>query len=678
LEAIELERGGGGGSGPRRIPYEPALDGLRGAAVLVVVLYHLNVAGHDIPFSAGGYLGVDAFFVLSGFLITSLLLVEWRDTGRINLKDFWSRRARRLLPALFLVVGVMVIYAAFFAQPTELYPIRDDGIATLFYFTNWHFIVNDISYFDQFLVPSPFQHMWSLAIEEQWYLFWPLALIAMLKVRKSLNAVLWFTGVLCVASVVWMAVSYDADNPSRVYFGTDTRAQSLLVGAFLACALLKGINVRDWTARHIVPAVGAVGLAVLVMCWGLAPDDAAWIYTGGFLLLSVSLAAVILAAGQPEGNVVRSTLSWEPLRRLGLISYGVYLWHWPIFVILRPQLIEDEIGVRPTGFVLLVLRVGVTLAVATASYLLVERPIRYGALRDRFRFSPVLIPLTAVGLLVLMFASTRGAVSPFDLVAAESPDARAIPTLEQLEEDLDPETRPAPDAEAAPPSAIKALIVGDSVANSMAEGFGRQLQKEEQVLAWNQTVLFCELADGPRQDKGEEIERSSTCEDWEQRWTDNVVEFQPDVAVLSIGAWEVFDRKIDGEWLKFGTAEFDEYLLGELDRAIEVLSSEGATVVLLTAPQFERQDTISAGEWTMNERWRTDHLNELFEQAVADNGEQAELVELGEFLCPAADTCSQRLETGEPIRYDGLHFSEEGAEVVARWLIPQLRDIAAS
>lgn len=671
---LEVERAPARPAERRRIPYEPALDGLRGAAVLAVVLYHLDVAGHDLPFARGGYLGVDAFFVLSGFLITSLLVVEWNETGRIDLKAFWSRRARRLLPALFLVLAAVVAYAALFAQPTELGTIRDDGLATLFYVANWHFILNDVSYFDQFLVPSPMGHMWSLAIEEQWYVVWPLAVIAVLKWKRSLTALFWVTAALCAASAVWMAVSYDADDPSRVYFGTHTRAQSLLVGALLAIALLRGIDVRDWTARHVVPAVALVAGAGLLYAWAVTDDSSGWIYTGGFLLLSTSLAAVILAAVQPDGNLVRRGLSWEPLRRLGLISYGVYLWHWPVFVVVRPDLLERELGWRPTGAVLLALRVGLTLAIATLSYVLVEQPIRSGALRDRFRFSPALIPVTAAILLVLMFTSTRGAVSPFDLVAAENIENRPIPTEEDLAEDLDPSTRPAPD-DGARPGAIKALVVGDSVANSMAEGFTRDLQADEGVLVWNQTVLFCELAEGPRQDNGREVEASSTCDDWRSMWADSVAEFDPDVVVFSVGAWEVFDRKIDGEWMVYGTPEFDEYLLDIFADAIDVLSAEGATVAVLTVPQFERQDTISAGEWTMNEEWRTDHLNELFAEAVEASGGRAELIDLGGFLCPSGGPCLQRLDSGEPIRFDGLHFSKEGAERVARWLAPELRSL---
>jgi peptidoglycan/LPS O-acetylase OafA/YrhL/lysophospholipase L1-like esterase len=661
---------------PLRIPHEPALDGLRGMAVLAVVLYHLDRAGHTLPWAAGGFLGVDAFFVLSGFLITSLLLVEWLDSGTIRLREFWSRRARRLLPALFLVLLVVVLYAALVAQPTELQSLRWDGISTLFYVANWRFIADKASYFDAFITESPLTHMWSLAIEEQWYLFWPLVLLAILKWKRSLKWVIGLCVTLALASAAWMAVLHQpGTDPSRVYFGTDTRAQSLLVGAILAAVLIRGLNVRERTARYVVPTLGVLaGLGVLVG-WALVPDKAEWIYRGGFLIFAIGVAVVILAAVQPEGNPVRTFLSLRLLRWLGLISYGVYLWHWPIFVMVRPATLQDHLGVRPTGAALLVIRVALTLGISIASYFLIERPIRTGWLKDRIRFSPALVPAMAVILLFLMLAATRGAFDPYTLVASKEPQDRPLPTLEDLQHDLDPETRPAPDStdEA---SFDRVLIVGDSVANTMAEGFTRERQQNSHLLVWNQTVLFCQLLNGPRWENGEWVDEENTCDDWEKNWHKAVDEFDPDVVVLAVGAWEIFDREVDGERFLFGTDEFDQLFLTTLTDAIDTLSSDGATVVLLTTPRFERQDDVSASVWTQNDRWRTDHLNDLFKEAAEQRPNQVELVDLGGFVCPDPDVCIQRLDDGSPVRFDGLHFSEEGAQVVADWLTPRLQDAA--
>ena len=205
-------------------------------AVAAVLLYH-----GDISWARGGYLGVDAFFVLSGFLITSLLLAEWRGDGRIALSAFWARRARRLLPALFLVLAAVAAYGAVIAAPAELAHLRSDGLSALGYVANWGQIFSHQSYFESFAAPSPLRHTWSLAIEEQFYLVWPLLVAGVLRCRRgsirSLGAV---TGALLAASAVWMIVLYKPGvDPTRVYYGTDTRAQSLLMGALLAILLTR-------------------------------------------------------------------------------------------------------------------------------------------------------------------------------------------------------------------------------------------------------------------------------------------------------------------------------------------------------------------------------------------------------------------------------------------------------
>jgi peptidoglycan/LPS O-acetylase OafA/YrhL len=204
-----------------RLRYMPALDGLRAVAVAGVLLYH-----GDVTWARGGYLGVDAFFVLSGFLITTLLLAEWRTNGAIDLVDFWRRRARRLLPALFLVLGAVALFAATWAPTDTLERLRGDAFATLGYVANWRFIWSSDSYFAQFSSPSPLQHVWSLAIEEQFYLVWPPAFLVLLRVTGgSRRAVLGITAGLAAGSALLMAVLFTPGaDPSRVYYGTDTRA----------------------------------------------------------------------------------------------------------------------------------------------------------------------------------------------------------------------------------------------------------------------------------------------------------------------------------------------------------------------------------------------------------------------------------------------------------------------
>jgi peptidoglycan/LPS O-acetylase OafA/YrhL len=220
--------------GAPRLPYQPALDGLRAVAVLAVMLYHGQVA-----WVRGGWLGVDLFFVLSGYLITSLLLAEWATSGGIDLKGFWSRRARRLLPALFTTLAAVAAYGAFLAPPDTLARLRWDGLATLGYVANWRLLASHQSYFEQFADPSPLRHMWSLGIEEQYYLLWPLLLLGALRLARGRpRPLLWGTLVAALASALAMAALYrPGGDPSRVYYGTDTRAHTLLVGCLLALVL---------------------------------------------------------------------------------------------------------------------------------------------------------------------------------------------------------------------------------------------------------------------------------------------------------------------------------------------------------------------------------------------------------------------------------------------------------
>ena len=286
-----------------RLPHVPALDGLRGVAVVGVLAFHL---GH----LRGGYLGVDLFFVLSGFLITSLLLVEREGTGRIDLGAFWARRARRLLPALFLLLAAVAAYAATNPVDVVMSGLRADALATLAYIANWHAIVADKGYWDLFASPSLLEHTWSLAIEEQLYVVWPLVVFGALRFGR--RAVLGTALVLAAASALAMVVLHGAgDDTSRVYFGTDTRAAAVLVGAALAA--WRGSRFRG------APAVGAVAAALLGVAWCTVPGTAGWLYEGGFLVCSIAGAVVLAGALQP--GPLATVLSARPLRHLGVISY---------------------------------------------------------------------------------------------------------------------------------------------------------------------------------------------------------------------------------------------------------------------------------------------------------------------------------------------------------------------
>lgn len=351
-----------------RLPYLPALDGLRALAVIAVLFYHAG-----LRWMPGGFLGVAIFFTISGYLITSLLLAEWRETGRIILKNFWLRRARRLLPALFAVIILVLAYSVLFL-PDEVASLRGDAAAAFGYSTNWYLIFSNKSYFETVGRPSMLRHLWSLAVEEQFYVLWPLAFVFAMR-RWRERSVLAGVLVVALASAVLMGVLYQPDmDPSRVYYGTDTRAADILIGVALAFVWAPGRS-DGLGARLPLSAIGFTALAALLaLCLKISEFDP-FLYRGGFALTALITAVLIAASVHRKGRLVQRVLGCGFLRWVGLRSYGIYLWHWPVFMLTRPQL-----DTTLDGLPLLAVRFALTLILAELSYRLIETPIRSGAL----------------------------------------------------------------------------------------------------------------------------------------------------------------------------------------------------------------------------------------------------------------------------------------------------------
>ena len=351
----------------QRLPYMPGVDGLRALAVLAVFVYHFHNGGGWLP---GGFLGVDVFFVISGYLITSLLLSEFRKEGRVDLVRFWLRRARRLLPAVFVLIGVVMLLAPFF-DLGQLSRLRTDALASMGYVTNWALILGHQSYFEAFARPSLFRHLWSLAVEEQFYLLWPLA-FAFCITRFGQRRLLAGAIAGALASTVLMWILFDPANPNRVFYGTDTRATPLLIGVALAFV---------WHPERLKPktgllapaalnAVGAFGLVMVLITFLTVHDYDLSLYHGGFLLLSIWTALLVAALAHPAAQLGR--LVGNPaMRWLGLRSYSFYLWHWPVLALTRPG-----IDVSLHGPILFVLQLAATALLADLSYRYVEQPFR--------------------------------------------------------------------------------------------------------------------------------------------------------------------------------------------------------------------------------------------------------------------------------------------------------------
>jgi peptidoglycan/LPS O-acetylase OafA/YrhL len=361
-------------AGHSRLPYLPGIDGLRAIAVLAVLFYHA-----EVPWMPGGFLGVEVFFVISGYLITGLLLAEWRKNAKINLGQFWFRRARRLLPAVFLLLLAVLLYAVLFL-PNEVASLRFDVLAATAYVSNWYQVFSHKSYFEAIGRPPLLRHLWSLAVEEQFYLVWPLLLAAALRwlhPRKQIVFPFLVLG-LAVASTALMMAMYQPDlDPSRIYYGTDTRAAGFLIGAALAMfvALKRDATLKSRCASVLLDASGSVALLSLFVCFVKLDEINPYLYLGGFTFVSLLTAVIIVSVGLSGTRLVPRILGNRVFTWIGLRSYSIYLWHWPIFDLTRPHL-----DIALDGIPLLILRFALTLVCAELSYRFVERPIHDGAL----------------------------------------------------------------------------------------------------------------------------------------------------------------------------------------------------------------------------------------------------------------------------------------------------------
>ena len=353
--------------------YMAGLDGLRALAVLAVIAYH-----EQFGWAPGGMLGVGVFFTLSGYLITDLLLGQWVAHGRLNLGDFWLRRARRLLPALFVMLAVVTAWATV-ASPSRLASLRGAVAAAATYSSNWYYIATHSSYFARFAPPGPLDHLWSLAVEEQFYLVWPWLLLAgvcCLRTRRA-SAVRWLAlptlGLAAGSAVLMLMLYHPGYDPTRVYEGSDTRACGLLAGAALAMVWpsRQAAGAARWT-RRVLDVAGVAGLAVIgLMIWRVG-QYSSFTYQGGLVVLSVATAGVLAAAACP-GSLVGAALGWRPLRWVGVRSYGIYLWHFPVIVLTTPANATEDL---PRAAV----QIAASIGLAALSWRFVEGPVRHGAL----------------------------------------------------------------------------------------------------------------------------------------------------------------------------------------------------------------------------------------------------------------------------------------------------------
>ncbi len=668
--------------------YRPALDGLRALAVVAVLLFHSGFS-----WARGGYLGVSAFFTLSGFLITTLLLEERRRTGTISLTRFWARRFRRLLPAALVAIALGALWVATSAPHDVAADFRVDGLAALFDVANWRFVFADRGYLDTFtlatgttLPQSPVLHFWSLAIEEQFYLLFPpllLAIAVLARGRRRLIASV--LGVFIAASTLLGVVLGTGGDNSRAYFGTDTRAAELLIGAMLAVALAPRVA-HDAVPRsfaRLAALAGPLALAVLVAGWSTIDHADPALFRGG-LLLHATLTAVVITALLVAGPL-RSALSWRPLVGLGRISYGVYLYHWVVF---------QQLDARRTDLAapqLFALRCAITLALASVSYFALEQPIRLGTgrlgtgrlgtgrldiglRRPRGAIAPAIGAVTALMAVILIATATLPpATTVFSAVGATNngtaPVASRRPAgLASFDDVPSPPALTEPAATATTTAAgagvadaavtqevRRVLVVGDSVALTLGRGIERW-GTQHSVSVWNIGRRMCGLGRGRLLVGGTEIGPSQHCESWPLLYGTAVDAFDPNVVVVLSPVWDAMPHRIDA-WPDYrfaGDPVYDEWLYHEYVAAAGVLTARDARVVWLDVPCVEGRTTNST----------IDALNTVIDRlAVADPN--VDRVSLAAVLCEPAHFTNARAD-------DGFHFTDPGADQLAAWLGPQL------
>ncbi|WP_018756976.1 acyltransferase family protein [Paenibacillus terrigena] len=355
--------------------YFTGLDGLRALAVIAVIAYHL-----DIPWVPGGFLGVDMFFVLSGYLVTDLLLTQ-RSSEGLHLGRFWYRRFRRLVPALAVMIVTVVAWITI-TDHDLLRTLRGDVFATTVYGNNWWLIFHEVSYFDRFGVPNPFVHLWSLAVEGQFYIVWPLLLAIGLRYTPKRIHCVSITLLLIALSAIAMAWMYEPGNdPSRVYYGTDTRAFGLLIGAALAMLLpsKKWSQIKTSSSRKLLNLLGGGALIILFYQISVMNEFEDYIYEGGLVAVALTTAILIAALLRPD-TLLSKLFSWTPLRWIGVRAYGIYLWHFPIIELTKPAVDTDGFNV-----LLAIMQVIVSVFLAALSYRYIEEPIRRGAITAKWK-----------------------------------------------------------------------------------------------------------------------------------------------------------------------------------------------------------------------------------------------------------------------------------------------------
>jgi peptidoglycan/LPS O-acetylase OafA/YrhL len=634
---------------PHRLVYQPALDGMRGVAVAIVVLFHL-----DVGWFRGGYLGVSVFFTLSGFLITSLLLDEWHERRDIDLGRFYLRRLKRLMPASLLTLLSIVVLVTTGVLATSP-DVAGDVIAAALNVFNWHELGSGESYSALFQNESALAHFWSLAIEEQFYLAWPLFMLVLLRgLHLGRRSLLTVMSVLFTLS----AVSALPAGDDVTYFATWTRAAEILAGAILAVWM--STSARDeWPSWW--RALGLPALAIVVVASLVTPTSSGWAYQGGLALFAV--VSVGLIAGVQTDSPLRRLLATRGLVALGRVSYGVYLVHWPVFVVLDERRLEID------GLGLAVLRVAVTGLIATAMFVAIERPIRLSSVIQRPRTAIAMALASSLAVVGTATATLDASDVPAEapaLLSAPTSQATTTPTetvavvntaaVADTQADRTSEPRRPP-----PPTPTVVAIFGDSVPAWLLRDAAASFMRTD-VTVLNGAGEACDgmvaLPVG-RDRRGQELYPPDTCLDWTKTYPATLANAaRTDLGLLVLGQAPVIDRLVDGKWR--GPCDGIEWYLDDVARRVEFLRDNDVQPVLALPARFGRHATFMLTD---------DHPEriECVRTAMRDFGdvESIDIIDLDPLLC-IDDDCDARRSA------DGVHVDPHLAPTV----LDELLDVA--
>lgn len=668
-----------------RLEYQPALDGVRALAVLAVVLFHAGTPGFG-----GGYLGVSLFFTLSGYLITSLLLREHDAAGSVDFRAFYGRRMRRLLPASVATVAVIVVIAAVSDVFDGVVGLRAQVVGALLQVSNWVLLAGNTSYQDLLAqgsgAVSPLEHFWSLAIEEQFYWLWP-PLVALLLTRvHTRHGRLWAISVVTIVAMVAAPVIAHIWGPDAAYWATPARLGEILVGAFLAF-VLTGVSLPKHVSLLAPVCLGALAAAVV-----LFPASSGPAYEGFLPLVAVVSGGLIV--GLQADSRLRRALSLRPFVAIGMISYGIYLVHWPVFVIVD----ADRTGLD--GPTLTLLRLLITAVIAIASYFLLERPIRLQR-GVTFRVTAGVaavasLAVIAVAIVVVPAGPTNYWQVETDALEAASIDVDNRPNALTAapNDSTTPTTTFGPGAATTLPSEatvitaaptagptatttplpelarpVRIVVTGDSTGDALGTGVVLWAASNPRLAqAEVHAALGCGFVMGGERRWGDDIESTASCDGWTQSQLYPEVErTQPDVVTVMMSTWDVIDQRWDGdELLTPSDPEYRARLVGAYTQLVDDLIAAGAARVVFVREPVPNVWWNNTTEGESDPR-RHEVLAEVYQEIAASHPATVRVIDLASWYS------ENNLDADRKARPDGIHLAPDVAtSITDRFLGQQL------